>query len=151
MPTLEDLATETLFQIGEYLDTSSLSALCLTNKRMSNLFSPMLYTNIKSSNPVASLKLFAGLAANPEAGYIGLYRDRIRSISIEYSETTFKIKVPLLLALAKCIEQGYFPSLREFKWAHLVYYRATFDPTPHPALRYDEPLWRALLQHQPPL
>lgn len=111
---------------------------------------PILYPDFESCDIQACIDAFGRLANGPEqAGSIGIYANKITSIKITApARTDYMTRASLAHNLARCIEQGYLPSLKVIHWP-FSFFRADWL-SPYPSGEYDEPLWKALLK-QPDL
>lgn len=145
MVNFMDLPTETHLQICSYLDHPSLAKLCATSHTLHDLVLPVMYTTIKPASLTGTLRLFRRLAKGPSSGetsYIVKYAPLTTAIYLPKIAATHEVKVAITLALAECIQLGYFPNLRELRWPFTYVRRGFLDE--EDAARFDEPLYQAI-------
>lgn len=142
-----DLPPELKALVYRCLPTPFLARLCALYPELHLTLMPILYANFESSNIQACINVFGRLAAGPEqAGFMGTYAANTVSIRLVAPERTdYLTRAMLAHNLARCIKQGYLPSLRILHWP-FPFFRADWF-SGYPSGEYDEPLWKALLEH----
>lgn len=142
MAVFTDLPAEVLLQIANYLPHSSLVYLCSCSKHLHTLLTPRLYATIIPGTLTGTLRLFRRLVKEPDAGYMGIYKDTVHAVILPKIAATHEVKAAIALALAQCIQSGYLPHLKELRWPFTFVRRGFLEE--ENAAQFDEPLYLAL-------
>lgn len=75
---------------------------------------------------------------------MGIYAQLTTAIYLPKIAATHEVKAAIALALAQCIQLGYFPNLKELRWPFSFVRRGFLEE--HDAAKFDEPVYQAIAQ-----